>query len=178
MTRAPRPARTGTARPSAGKARGRPLSYMSQRYASARPVAGKELCLNTVWMFAMELTPDLGAARGQANGRRYHRAGQHRLPTASTDAFLGELPPFQHGRSDRQIPSDPASRSDARRARSRGRKPPFVVKAWVGTTILQRVRWAYAAWCESAVTESRRPIAFNTPSRVVSLGFPSALSDL
>lgn len=59
-----------------------------------------------------------------------------------------------------------------------GRKPPFVIKAWVGTTILQRFRWAYAAWCESAVTESRRPIAFNTPSRVVSLGFPSALSDL
>ncbi len=87
MTRATRPARTGTARPSARKARGRPLSYMSQRYASARPVAGKKPCLNTGWMFAMELTPDLGAARGRANGRRYHRAAQHRLPTASTDAF-------------------------------------------------------------------------------------------
>jgi hypothetical protein len=87
MTRATRPARTGTARPSARKARGRPLSYMSQKYASARPVAGKTPCLNPGWMFAMELTPDLGAARCRANGRRYHRAGQHRLPTASTDAF-------------------------------------------------------------------------------------------
>jgi hypothetical protein len=87
MTRATRPARTGTARPSARKARGRPLSYMWQKYASARPVAGKTPCLNPGWMFAMELTPDLGAARCRANGRRYHRAGQHRLPTASTDAF-------------------------------------------------------------------------------------------
>ena len=101
MTRATRPARTGTARPSARKARGRPLSYMSQRYASARPVAGKKPCLNPGWMFAMELTPDLGAARGRANGRRYHRAGQHRLPTASTDAFWAK-----YGLAPVRIPND------------------------------------------------------------------------
>jgi hypothetical protein len=127
MTRATRPARTGTARPSARKARGRPLSYMSQKYASARPVAGKTPCLNPGWMFAMELTPDLGAARCRANGRRYHRAGQHRLPTASTDAFWASYSliwrAVANGDSQATLPFLTSSRAREVRARSCRRSP-------------------------------------------------------
>jgi hypothetical protein len=53
---------------------------------------------------------------------------------------MGELLPDQQGRSDRQLTSDPAIGNNAGKARSRGPKPPLVVKAWVGTKILQQLR--------------------------------------
>jgi hypothetical protein len=52
---------------------------------------------------------------------------------------LGEVLPDPQGISDRQLTSDPAIRNNAGSAWSWGPKPPFVVKAWVGTKILQQL---------------------------------------
>ena len=52
---------------------------------------------------------------------------------------LGEVQPDRWGSSDRQFPSNPASRSNAGRTRSRGPNRPVAIQACEGPKILWQV---------------------------------------